>query len=227
MRPDSNLAAAHETPLSAAWPVLHFDAAALQLAPDRIGQREVSGGARLASGRELLFHPFGEPLTLETRILIPVRVLGPRCEVEHAVDRREGLLSAHECVAIGPAAIQLGVRAPNEGEERGERFRGIQVIEERGSNLLIRFLGCVRQLGGSTARLGQAIGELADPTHRLNRRLERERLVEWVEGKLAQRRAARAARDFALADAIRRELEARGVEVKDGPGGTEWRLREG
>jgi cysteinyl-tRNA synthetase len=60
-----------------------------------------------------------------------------------------------------------------------------------------------------------------------NARLERERLVEWVEGKLAQRRAARAARDFALADAIRRELEARGVEVKDGPGGTEWRLREG
>jgi cysteinyl-tRNA synthetase len=58
-------------------------------------------------------------------------------------------------------------------------------------------------------------------------RLERERLTEWVEGKLAERRAARASRDFSLADAIRRELEERGVEVKDGPAGTEWRLREG
>ena len=58
-------------------------------------------------------------------------------------------------------------------------------------------------------------------------RLEREQLAEWVEGKLAARREARAARDFSLADAIRRELEARGVEVKDGPGGTEWRLVRG
>jgi cysteinyl-tRNA synthetase len=58
-------------------------------------------------------------------------------------------------------------------------------------------------------------------------RLERERLAEWVEGKLAARRKARAARDFSLADAIRQELEQRGIEVKDGPGGTEWRLLRG
>jgi cysteinyl-tRNA synthetase len=45
----------------------------------------------------------------------------------------------------------------------------------------------------------------------------------WVETMLAERRAARAARDFSRADAIRAELEARGIEVKDGPGGTEWR----
>jgi cysteinyl-tRNA synthetase len=55
-------------------------------------------------------------------------------------------------------------------------------------------------------------------------RLERERLAEWVEGKLAARREARAARDFSLADAIRQEVEKRGIEVKDGPGGTEWRV---
>ena len=54
-------------------------------------------------------------------------------------------------------------------------------------------------------------------------RLERERLAEWVEERLAARREARAARNFALADAIRQEIEQRGVEVKDGPGGTEWR----
>jgi cysteinyl-tRNA synthetase len=58
-------------------------------------------------------------------------------------------------------------------------------------------------------------------------RLEREQLTEWVEGRLAARREARAARDFALADAIRQELEQRGIEVKDGPGGTEWRVVRG
>jgi cysteinyl-tRNA synthetase len=57
--------------------------------------------------------------------------------------------------------------------------------------------------------------------------VERARLAEWVEGKLAARREARAARDFSLADAIRRELEQRGIEVKDGPGGTEWRMIRG
>ena len=54
-------------------------------------------------------------------------------------------------------------------------------------------------------------------------RLERERLAAWVEERLAARREARAARNFALADAIRQEIEQRGIEVKDGPGGTEWR----
>ena len=58
-------------------------------------------------------------------------------------------------------------------------------------------------------------------------RVERERLATWVEDQLAARREARAARDFSRADAIRQELEARGIEVKDGPGGTEWRLVRG
>ena len=55
-------------------------------------------------------------------------------------------------------------------------------------------------------------------------RIERERLAHWVEERLAARREARAARNFALADAIRQEIEQRGIEVKDGPGGTEWRV---
>jgi cysteinyl-tRNA synthetase len=55
-------------------------------------------------------------------------------------------------------------------------------------------------------------------------RLERERLTQWVEEKLTARREARAARNFALADAIRQEIEQRGIEVKDGPGGTQWRV---
>jgi cysteinyl-tRNA synthetase len=58
-------------------------------------------------------------------------------------------------------------------------------------------------------------------------RLERERLAEWVEGRLAARREARAARNFSLADAIRQEVENRGIEVKDVPGGTEWRVLRG
>jgi cysteinyl-tRNA synthetase len=40
---------------------------------------------------------------------------------------------------------------------------------------------------------------------------------------LAERDAARAARDWARADALRGELAAAGIELVDGPGGTTWR----
>ena len=43
-----------------------------------------------------------------------------------------------------------------------------------------------------------------------------------IAERVAARSVAKAARDFALADAIRAELAARGVELKDSPQGTVW-----
>jgi cysteinyl-tRNA synthetase len=48
-------------------------------------------------------------------------------------------------------------------------------------------------------------------------------LARWVEERLATRKAARQARNFAEADRIRDELRARGVEMEDTPQGTKWR----
>jgi cysteinyl-tRNA synthetase len=48
---------------------------------------------------------------------------------------------------------------------------------------------------------------------------------EQIEAKLAQRKEARAAKDFATSDALRDELTAQGVEVMDGdPLGWDWKL---
>jgi cysteinyl-tRNA synthetase len=44
-----------------------------------------------------------------------------------------------------------------------------------------------------------------------------------VEAAIRERNAARKARDFARADAIRKEMAAAGVLLEDGPGGTTWR----
>lgn len=47
---------------------------------------------------------------------------------------------------------------------------------------------------------------------------------ELVEGKIAERASAKAAKDYARADAIRKELEAMGVVLKDSPTGTTWSM---
>ena len=44
-----------------------------------------------------------------------------------------------------------------------------------------------------------------------------------IQERLAERRAARARRDFAAADAIRQELAAEGVVIEDTPQGTRWK----
>ena len=49
-------------------------------------------------------------------------------------------------------------------------------------------------------------------------------LTEWVEERLATRKQARSKKDFAMADAIRQELEARGIAIEDGPWGTRWKV---
>lgn len=80
-----------------------------------------------------------------------------------------------------------------------------------------------RELAGVLKALGGTIGFLqADPEAFL-----KGASVEIdVDTKVAERNAAKKAKDYAKADAIRKELEAAGIVLEDKPGGiTEWRRK--
>ena len=47
--------------------------------------------------------------------------------------------------------------------------------------------------------------------------------AEQIEALIVRRNTARAEKDFAIADSVRDELTAMGVELEDGPDGTRWR----
>jgi cysteinyl-tRNA synthetase len=74
-----------------------------------------------------------------------------------------------------------------------------------------------RTLRGLVLELAAAARDgLADPATRI---------APLVDALLERRAAARSARDFATADALRDRLAAAGVEVRDGPSGAVWSLR--
>jgi len=76
----------------------------------------------------------------------------------------------------------------------------------------------LRALGGVLGLLGR------DPQAFLQRDAAAGGLsAEAIDALIAERSAARKARDFARADAIRGELEAAGVLLEDGAAGTTWR----
>jgi cysteinyl-tRNA synthetase len=74
-----------------------------------------------------------------------------------------------------------------------------------------------RTLRGMVLELAAAARDgLADPA---------DRVAPLVESLLRLRRSARERKDFATSDALRDELLAAGVEVRDGPDGVEWSLQ--
>jgi cysteinyl-tRNA synthetase len=119
----------------------------------------------------------------------------------------------------------------NTAEALGEVFKTVRLL----SGALSRGDGigkaAIETFLGTIGEIGQVLGVLdgTPQSWREHRRLREETAkssidASWVEEKIAERERARRERDWALADALRDELQSRGVVLEDGPEGTVWRL---
>jgi cysteinyl-tRNA synthetase len=76
----------------------------------------------------------------------------------------------------------------------------------------------------------ERLGVLQAPAETYLQRTQHQRLAilgissETIDARLAERTAARLAKDFTRADALRKELDARGIEIADSPEGSTWRI---
>jgi cysteinyl-tRNA synthetase len=91
----------------------------------------------------------------------------------------------------------------------------------------IQTLAAMREVFADAAKIFGVLernpGEvLAEIRERDVRRLSVD--TAYVEARIRDRAAARAARDFAAADGFRKELEEKGIALSDTPEGTTWRI---
>ena len=113
-------------------------------------------------------------------------------------------------------AAQLGNKLLAEG-------KGIDKAVRRRS--LARIARDLRTVGEALGILANAPASyLRDRRARLVRRKAID--VTKIDGLIADRAAARAAKDFTRSDEIRNELAAIGVELLDTPQGTDWRVHD-
>jgi cysteinyl-tRNA synthetase len=98
----------------------------------------------------------------------------------------------------GVGVVFEAVRAANTALDAGDTTRAAALA------------GAVEELFGVLGFATGTTAGAADPE------------ADDIDGLVAERDAARAARDFATADRIRDELAARGVVIEDSAAGTTW-----
>src|SRR3569623_1695605 len=143
------------------------------------------------------------------------------------------LPEAEKLVPDAKAALAEDFNAPEVMAARhaAARLANKLLDEGKGIDKAVRRRTLAR-LGKDLRAVGGAIGVLTqEPGTYLRER--RERLVKAkqidvaaVERLIGERKAARAEKNFARADEIRKELAAMGVELLDTPAGTDWRIAD-
>jgi cysteinyl-tRNA synthetase len=117
----------------------------------------------------------------------------------------------------------------------GHLFEGVRTMNRLMGEKKFRkkadLVAAVRDLGQTVIRLGGVLGLLgSEPAvwleqQKLAALAKLDISAEQIEKLIDSRRHARQEKDFARADAIRDELDAKGIELLDTPQGTSWKVK--
>jgi cysteinyl-tRNA synthetase len=145
----------------------------------------------------------------------------------HLEDARAGLTRLYLALRAAPAAAV----AVDWEEPHARRFKAAMDDDFNTPQAVAELFGLASEIGRGRTALGSQLRALGAILGLLGR--EPEQFLRAgragalpdadIEARIAARAAARAAKNYAEADRIRRELEAAGVLLEDGPHGTLWR----
>jgi cysteinyl-tRNA synthetase len=160
---------------------------------------------------------------------------GAMAQAEEALKRLTDFLARLGAVPAGPARPATAARLQEASNAFAEHIRsdlnaaaGLGVVFD-----LVRALNSAIDAGEVRAGDVPAVRETFDAFDRVLgilslRRAEDERPpvpVEEIEQLITARRAARSSRNFAEADRIRQDLDARGILLEDTAAGTRWKRK--
>jgi len=158
----------------------------------------------------------------------------PDASKKELTDCREKVARCHELVL---AALDDDLNTPIALAHVGELAKAANDLcdllqkRKKDPGLVGEGKKLARQARDSLRASLDTLGLLHAPTADYRARTKERRLgarrlsAASIEARLIDRRAARTAKDFARADAIRAELSSLGVELADSPEGTTWSVR--
>lgn len=124
-----------------------------------------------------------------------------------------------------PAAVQFKQAMDDDFNTAGAVSALFELASEVQRSRSGELAGLLRALGGLLGLLQKdPVAYMQSPTRYLGHESDSALSADDIEALITERAQAKAGRDFARADAIRKQLRDAGVELEDRPGGqTQWR----
>jgi len=145
--------------------------------------------------------------------------------VEKALSEAEAGLDDDLNTPVALAALGEMARHGHELADLAQKRRKDAAFVGAAGVVAVQVLLAVQRVAEQLGLLRATPAEYRERTRERRLRL-RGLTADAIQAKVAERVAARAAKDFTRSDALRDELVALGVSLHDGPQGTEWKIEQ-